>query len=323
MSEHRRNQFDEDVAGWTEKELIHHLSALGLQSGDVVNVKASLRSIGFIDGGARTLIDALLYVVGPEGTIVTDSFVRCYQLPLVRRKHRIPVGDNTSSYAGALANEMLKHPHSVRSNHPIQKFALIGHHAREWAQKHTRNANAYAVLAEVSRHGGKNLRIGPMVKVPGVGTTHVAINQLGFSQVRFRCGRRSTSQNGMLDTFVINWPGGCPVGFRNFEPLYEAGDAILASGHVGQAESVVTSMATTLAIELEALRRDPGIMLCTSPDCLNCRATWTFSDDTPISFGVKQGLKGQFRRAAGSLLLSITGTWCVGTDAPMFLDRNA
>ena len=59
----------------TKNDLIYDLEKLGLVRGDILNVKVSLRSIGEIDGGVNTLIDALLDIVGPEGTLVTDSFV--------------------------------------------------------------------------------------------------------------------------------------------------------------------------------------------------------------------------------------------------------
>ena len=52
--------------------LIRDLEDIGVHSGDTLNVKASLRSIGEIQGGANTLIEALMEVVGEKGTIVTD-----------------------------------------------------------------------------------------------------------------------------------------------------------------------------------------------------------------------------------------------------------
>ena len=56
----------------TKQDLVRDLKHLGIGSGDLLNVKASIRSIGELDGGADTLIDALLEVVGSDGTIVTD-----------------------------------------------------------------------------------------------------------------------------------------------------------------------------------------------------------------------------------------------------------
>jgi len=55
--------------------LHHELAALGVQSGEVVMVHASLRKLGlarsqFGDGGAGLLLGALESAVGPDGTLL-------------------------------------------------------------------------------------------------------------------------------------------------------------------------------------------------------------------------------------------------------------
>ena len=49
------------------------ISCLGLKKGDVVMVHTSLKSMGYICGGAQTVIEALLEVVGNEGTIMMPT----------------------------------------------------------------------------------------------------------------------------------------------------------------------------------------------------------------------------------------------------------
>ena len=109
----------------TRQRLIDDLHNLGVKKGDTINVKASLASIGMVDGGAIELVEALISTVGEEGTIITDSFIDCYELPLNRKNKENISNDASSSYAGALANAMINHPMSVRSKHPIQKFAHL------------------------------------------------------------------------------------------------------------------------------------------------------------------------------------------------------
>lgn len=52
------------------KALDRDLVALGLRAGALVMVHSSLRRVGPVEGGADTLLDALLAVIGPAGTLV-------------------------------------------------------------------------------------------------------------------------------------------------------------------------------------------------------------------------------------------------------------
>jgi aminoglycoside N3'-acetyltransferase len=57
----------------TKEELKRGLRKLGLKEGDTVGVHSSLSSFGYVEGGADAVIDALLEVVGEEGTIVMPT----------------------------------------------------------------------------------------------------------------------------------------------------------------------------------------------------------------------------------------------------------
>lgn len=55
---------------WTRRELTDHLSALGISTGDVVMVHASLRAIGEVAGGPDEVHLAIKDAVGPGGTML-------------------------------------------------------------------------------------------------------------------------------------------------------------------------------------------------------------------------------------------------------------
>jgi len=188
----------------TKKQLIADLTTLGVKRGDLINLKVSMRSIGKIQGGAETLIAAILDVVGEEGTIVSDSFVSAHSLPLRGNKRHIISNQNTPSYAGVFANKMVEYPGAFRSPHPIQKFVAIGKHAKSLTEKHTKDAFPYNLLHEMAKQGGINIRIGEFDKVIGVGTTHVAICLSGFQQNKRRSGVNYFDENNNLKTFEIN-----------------------------------------------------------------------------------------------------------------------
>ncbi len=60
----------------TVEELTADLRALGVASGDLVMVHASLRRIGPVVGGGDGVLDALLAAVGPDGTLMMNVGVR-------------------------------------------------------------------------------------------------------------------------------------------------------------------------------------------------------------------------------------------------------
>lgn len=61
-----------------KEEIIQKLREVGLEKGDAVMVHTSLKRMGYVCGGAQTVIEALMEVVGENGTIMmpTQSWKR-------------------------------------------------------------------------------------------------------------------------------------------------------------------------------------------------------------------------------------------------------
>ena len=61
-----------------KEEIVQKLRGVGLEKGDAVMVHTSLKRMGYICGGAQTVIEALMEVVGENGTIMmpTQSWKR-------------------------------------------------------------------------------------------------------------------------------------------------------------------------------------------------------------------------------------------------------
>ena len=72
----------------TQKDIVDDLKRLGLARGIAVEVHSSLSSIGFVEGGALTVINALMDVVGEEGAIVMSAYLVTPLIPLTEEEKR-------------------------------------------------------------------------------------------------------------------------------------------------------------------------------------------------------------------------------------------
>ena len=57
-----------------KQQLIEGFTALGLKPGMHVMVHSSLSSFGHVEGGADTVIDALMEILTPSGTLMMPTF---------------------------------------------------------------------------------------------------------------------------------------------------------------------------------------------------------------------------------------------------------
>lgn len=121
------------------------LRKLGVRTGQVIEVHASLSSFDYVIGGARTIVDALMESVGPEGTILMptqsadNSEPSEWKSPAVEpemyRQVRmaIPPYDADKSDIpgiGAVAENFRHREGVVRTDHPVVSFAAWGKYAK-------------------------------------------------------------------------------------------------------------------------------------------------------------------------------------------------
>ena len=58
----------------TRRQIGEDLKRLGVRRGDAVMMHSSLSALGPVEGGAETVVDALLDAVGPSGTLLVPAF---------------------------------------------------------------------------------------------------------------------------------------------------------------------------------------------------------------------------------------------------------
>jgi aminoglycoside 3-N-acetyltransferase len=106
----------------TREDLISDLSRLGVAAGGVIMVHSSLRSIGTVEGGAETVVDALLESLGTQGTLVVPTFT--FSAPSQPGFIFDPA--RTPSEMGAISEAARQRSDAVRSVHVFHSIAAIG-----------------------------------------------------------------------------------------------------------------------------------------------------------------------------------------------------
>ncbi|MFI7706207.1 aminoglycoside N(3)-acetyltransferase [Nonomuraea sp. NPDC049480] len=137
--------------------LSRDFAALGVGFGQVILLHSSLRSLGHIEGGARTVISALRGVLGDDGTLAVPSGTagNSDTSPLYRAavagmtqeeaadyRSRMPAYDRAttpSHQMGRIAEHVRTLPGARRSAHPQTSFAAVGPRAAEIIGGHARD----------------------------------------------------------------------------------------------------------------------------------------------------------------------------------------
>ena len=149
--------------GFTQEDLKQSLLSAGIQPGDHLMVHASLSKMGFIEGGANTVVDVLKEMVGAEGLILMPtSPIARLQLDYVSAN---PLFDvlATPSAMGKVSEVFRTSDGVVRSYHPTEPVAAWGAQAYEYIKDHTNKNTPYhwdSPYGKLIQHGGKILYIG-------------------------------------------------------------------------------------------------------------------------------------------------------------------
>ncbi|HCY06986.1 MAG: AAC(3) family N-acetyltransferase [Erysipelotrichaceae bacterium] len=128
----------------TKDEIIQGLLKVGVMPGMTLEVHGSLSSFGFVIGGAQSVVDALLEVLGPEGTLLmplhmglnsepSSWYNPSIEIELIDKvREAIPPFDKMASEAygmGALVDNLRRRDGVVTSSHPNVAFIAKGKYA--------------------------------------------------------------------------------------------------------------------------------------------------------------------------------------------------
>ena len=140
-------QMRHDAPHVTRAGLAAGLARLGIARGDTLFVHSSLKSLGYVEGGALAVIRALQDAVGPQGTLLLPT----YYLPggTVRAACAIPgyVFDprRHGTHMGRLPEAFLASGSIHRSIHPTHSVSAWGRHAAHLTEAHHRAPSIFGM----------------------------------------------------------------------------------------------------------------------------------------------------------------------------------
>ncbi|AEI42997.1 aminoglycoside N(3)-acetyltransferase [Paenibacillus mucilaginosus] len=205
----------EKKAVLTQADLAEGWRQCGLGKGHAVIVHASLSRLGYVVGGAETLIRSLLEVVGEEGTVLMPSQTwrnldpaagvhweaPAESWPVIRAHWPAYDKDITPAVGMGAAAEMLrKWPGARRSDHPARSFAAVGRYAEELTEGHDLS-NIFgdgSPLERLYRRSGYVLLI-------GVGHDKNTSLHLAETRARFPSKRYSEESSAMWINGKREW----------------------------------------------------------------------------------------------------------------------
>ena len=114
----------------TTDRIANDLKALGIQSGDIILVHSSLKSLGYINGGPETVIQGLLRAIGNDGTLLMPA------LSYMQNPHHIHSTRETPSNVGTIPEYFRKRAGTLRSIHPTHSVCGIGKAVSELFKYH-------------------------------------------------------------------------------------------------------------------------------------------------------------------------------------------
>lgn len=243
----------------SRQDIVRGLRELGLVSGDRVMVHSSMAAFGPVDGGADTVIDALLEAVGPDGLVVVPTF-GC-KPPFDRRSSATPLG--------AVPDRFWRRAEAVRSLHPTHSVAAIGKGAEDLIRDHEKAPTAYSEgtpYHTLAMQGGKVLLLG--VDQDRNTTLHTA-EALAEAPYLDDVEGAYTNDKGNAVTIGVRAMAGPHRDFIGLDRLFRE-RGIMSVGRIGGAVCRLMDGRQMVETALEAIRRDPAAVLCGNPACGDC-----------------------------------------------------
>ncbi len=238
------------------------LIRLGLKKGDMVGVHSSLSSFGYVEGGADTVIDALLETVGKLGNVVMSTHSANLSEDK-RTPEMIEAGiswlfkilpydpDQTPVTTGIIPETFRKRDGVVRGRHPSLSIAALG-------PKAERLSEGWHRLLELDGY----------ILLIGVGLDRCTAMHLAEKRVQFpdHILKKITPPKWFVEQHSENeweWDVGPYPDFAKLtKPCIERG--IMKAVEVGRANLRLVKLRKLIDLYVEYLEKDPDLFYSAS-----------------------------------------------------------
>lgn len=232
----------------TREELVRQFKSIGIQEGDTLLVHASLSKIGYVEEGPKTVVEALMEVVGSTGNLLMPTSPNAsLQYDYIRSLEIFDIV-NEPSKLGAISEYFRKLPGAQRSAHPTEPVACIGPDALYFTEGHFGRLtpyDTYSPFYRVSERKGKILYLGVTLDNAGTNlhTLEDAVDNFPYPvyakeiftvPVRFPDGRVET-----METKVHNPQQSAKRKCDGLIPLFLS-QGVMQDCRIGEARALLT-----------------------------------------------------------------------------------
>ena len=253
----------------SRQDLVCELNDASIGEVRLLLMHSSLHSLGRVEHGADSVVDAVLEVIGDDGTLMVPTFnYTLGELDLFDP-------DQVPSQCGIVTETLRQRPEAIRSLHPNYSVAAIGKDAEPLTREHWRaeSVGVGSPIDRIAREDGYIFLLG--VKHDADSTMHVgeAYAQAAYRGVRFDPTWPRTAQvrtpSGDLVELSLNDEPGCSTGFGMIEaPLREKG--MIRDFKIGQAKCQLVKGLDVIETTMEILENRMDALLCTNLRCYFC-----------------------------------------------------
>ncbi len=259
----------------TKKDLLNHLAKFNIRDNSIVITHVSLRAIGKIDGGAQTLLDALIERFAKNGGLLCvpthtwDNFYNNKEITLDCTDYKTSIG--------VFANIAAADARGKRTHNPTHSVCLFGEKEKVNRLIALENAvdtptSPYGVYGEIVKNG--------YALLIGVGqeknTALHAVEE--YLSVKNRLAEEPATMtirdaNGLVfeKVFYYMWSQGIEdvsLFFPKYEPAFRYYKGII-DGEIGNAQVQLTDLSIAKSVMEKVYKNSGGVEI--------------LSDDTPLN----------------------------------------